>query len=457
MYVFELGVASLNLDHPSARWLKRVPRGGGPLYLAVVDALAEAIREGELQPGDQLPPQRTVAGLLGVDFTTITRAYGLARERGLVEGAVGRGTFVGARPVEDEGGVVDLTMNLPPPPDGLSLAALLKETTAAILDRSDPAVLMSYHAGPGTLGQRAAAAAWLSPTLGGIALDRLVVSAGAQAALAAVLAVLTRPGDRLVVEPLTYPGVLAAARQRGLELVACPVDDEGFDPEALARLCRQRGPAAIYLCPTMRNPLATTMGEARRRAVAEVARTADVAIVEDDPYARLHEATLPAIAALAPERSWHVATLSKCLSPGLRTAFAVAPDTAGAERLAEALRALSLMPPPLMTAVATRWIREGAAEALLAGVKREARARRAIAAARLPTSTGDPDGLHVWLPGEPERLEAMARSRGLALVGSAAFAATKDAPQGVRISLGGPGRRSVLEAALGRVAALLAE
>lgn len=450
------GVASL--DHPSARWLRRLDRASGaPLYQALVAALAEAIREGELQPGDQLPPQRTVAGLVGVDFTTVTRAYGLARERGLVEGAVGRGTFVGARPVEEEGGVVDLTMNLPPPPDGLSLAAMLRETTAAILDRSDPAVLMSYHAGPGTLGQRAAAASWLAPTLGEIAVDRIVVSAGAQASLAAMLAVLTRPGDRLVVEPLTYPGVLAAARQRGLELVACPVDTEGFEPEALARLCAERTPAAIYVCPTMRNPLATTMGEALRRAIAGIARAAGVAIIEDDPYARLREAPLPALAALAPERTWHVATLSKCLSPGLRTAYAVAPDVEGAERLAEALRALSLMPPPLMTAVATRWIREGGADDLLSAVRREARARREIAAVRLPEAVGDADGLHVWLdlPEEPERLHALARGRGLALVTADAFAATPDAPRGVRISLGGPSKRSVLESALIQAGTLL--
>src|SRR6478735_5202491 len=69
-------------------------RRGGPVYLAVVQAMEAAIRDGELQAGDQLPPQRAVAELLGVDLTTVTRAYAAARARGLVEGAVGRGTFV---------------------------------------------------------------------------------------------------------------------------------------------------------------------------------------------------------------------------------------------------------------------------------------------------------------------------------------------------------------------------
>jgi DNA-binding transcriptional MocR family regulator len=459
MYAYVSVDAILSLDHPTSRWLKRVARDAGPLYVALADALAEAVREGELQPGDQLPPQRTVAGLLGVDFTTVTRAYGLARSRGLLEGAVGRGTFVSRLP-EDEAGVVDLSMNLPPPPAGVSLAALLRETTGSILGAADAATLMSYHAGPGTIGQRSAAAAWLAPSMGQVALDRVTICAGAQTGLAAVLASLMAPGDALVVEPLTYPGLVAAAAARSLRLAPCAFDDDGFVPEALERLCAEQRPAAIYVTPTTRNPLATTMSEGRRRQVAEIARKADIAIIEDDPYARLEDAVLPALAALAPERTWHVATLSKCLSPGLRVAFLVAPDVGGAARLAEALRALSLMPPPLMAAVATRWIREGSAEQLLAGVRREARARRALAAERLPAARGASGGLHVWLdlPGldASARLRALARDRGLALVTAEAFATSADHPGGMRISLGGPGSRAVLAQALDRVAALLA-
>lgn len=451
----------MNLDHPSARWLKRVKRDAAPVYLALVDALATAIRDGELQQGDQLPPQRTVAALLGVDFTTVTRAYGLARTRGLVAGAVGRGTFVGAPTVDEDAGVVDLSMNLPPPPYGVSLAGLLKDTTRAILDHSDPAVLMSYHAGPGTLGQRAAAAAWLAPCLGEVALDRILVCAGAQTGLAAVLAVVTRPGDALIVEPLTYPGLIAVAARQGLRLVPCPVDGEGFAPEALERLCAVERPAALYLVPTTRNPTATTMGLERRRTVAAIAARADVAIVEDDPYSRLFDPPLPALASFAPERTWHVATLSKCLSPGLRTAFVVAPDAVAAERVGEALRALSLMPAPLMTAVATRWIREGAAETLLAGVRTEARARRAIAAGILPGAQGAVGSVHVWLDlpegWPPEKLHGLARGRGLALVAADAFAVGPVTRNGVRISLGGPGSRAVLTGALNSVAAMLAE
>jgi DNA-binding transcriptional MocR family regulator len=447
-------------DRPTAGWLRHVQRDGRrPIYLALVDALETAVRDGELQPGDQLPPQRAVADQLDIDFTTVTRAYGAARARGLVEGAVGRGTFVRRQAADDEAGLVDLSMNLPPPPRGVSLAALLKETTAAILDRTDVATLMAYHAGPGTPGQRAAGTAWLAPYLGEVELDRVVVCPGAQAALTAVLITIARPGACIVVEPLTYPGLIALAERLGLRLAVCPVDDQGFLPEALARLCAEQHPAAIYVVPTARNPVATTMGLERRREIAAIAAASDTWLIEDDPYSRLFEAPLPALASLAPGQTFHIATLSKTLSPGLRTAFLVAPPGAMAQQVADSLHATALMGAPLTTAVAVRWIRDGAAERVLAGVRLEARARRAIAAELLPTARGDAEGVHVWLDlptgWDAGRVRALALSRGLSLVAADAFAAAPDHPNGLRISLGGPAQASVLRAALSNVAALL--
>ncbi len=448
-------------DRPTAGWLKRVARNGGrPIYLALADALETAIRDGELQPGDQLPPQRAVAGQLGVDFTTVTRGYGVARARGLVEGAVGRGTFVRRHAADDEAGLVDLSMNLPPPPQGVSLATLLKDTTAAILERTDVATLMAYHAGPGTPAQRAAGAAWLAPHLGEVAIERIVVCPGAQSALTAVLTTLTRPGAGLIVEPLTYPGLTALARRLDLRLIVCPVDDEGFVPEALARLCAEQRPAAIYVVPTTRNPVATTMGPARRREVAAIAEGDGTWLIEDDPYSRLFDAPLPALASMAPDRTFHITTLSKTLSPGLRTAFLVAPTGSMAARVTASLRATALMGSPLTTAVATRWIRDGAAERLLNGVRLEARARRALAAEILPMAQGAREAIHVWLDlpagWDAGRVHGLAAARGLSLVGADAFAAGPGHPNGLRISLGGPASQAMLRDALSKVATLLA-
>lgn len=450
----------MSRDRPTTGWLRHVRTGGGqPIYLALLEALETAVREGELQPGDQLPPQRAVADQLGIDFTTVTRAYGAARTRGLIEGAVGRGTFVRRRAVDDEAGLIDLSMNLPPPPQGVSLAALLKDTTAAILDRTDVATLMAYHAGPGTPGQRAAGAAWLAPVLGEIRSERIAVCPGAQSALTAVLTTITKPGAGVVVEPLTYPGIISLAERLGLRLIACPVDNQGFQPEAFARLCAQERPVAVYLVPSTRNPVATTMGLTRRREIAAIVGESGTWLIEDDPYSRLFDTPLPALASLAPEGTFHIATMSKTLSPGLRTAFLAAPSAAMAQQVANGLHATVLMGSPLTTAIAVRWIRDGTAERILTGVRLEARARRAIAAEILPAARGDAESLHVWLdlPAglDAGGLRALAAARGLALVTADAFATSPGHPAGLRVSLGGPAKASLLREALGNVATLL--
>ncbi len=437
--------------NPAAAWLRRFEALDGPAYRRIAQALENAAAEGELQAGDQIPAQREVARRLGLDLTTVTRAYALARERGLIEGTTGRGTFIRSRTNEDEAGLVDLSMNLPPPPAGLNLAALLRETTGAILARTDPAILMAYHLGAGSLAQRTAGAAWLAPVLGEVDPPRVIVASGAQTALSALLDHLTRPGDTILAEAFAYPGLLATAARRGLSVVACPLDDQGLELEALARLVAEHRPRLICCTPTFQNPTAATMNLARRQAVVDIARAGGVMILEDDAYGLLPAAPLPALASLWPEGVFHVATTAKALSPGLRLAYVVAPP-GQAEGLAAALHAIAQMPAPLMAAVVTSWIREGVAGRVLAGVREEAVARRALAAEWLPTAIGGAESLHVWLPDAVAG--ATARERGLALVGAEAFRAPGTLGEGLRISLGAAGKRGTLVRGLRELAQL---
>src|ERR1700739_3244462 len=101
----------------TASWAPKISKSDGPVYLAIADALAADILAGTLAAGVQLPTQRSLADTLGIDFTTVTRAYAEARRRGLVEGRVGQGTFVrkqspGPTP-STPSGLVDMSMNLP--------------------------------------------------------------------------------------------------------------------------------------------------------------------------------------------------------------------------------------------------------------------------------------------------------------------------------------------------------
>lgn len=443
--------ATKGSPNPAAVWLRRIETLSGPAYRRLAEALEQAVAEGELQAGDQIPAQRAVARLVGIDFTTVTRAYALARERGLIEGTTGRGTFIRSRSNDDEAGLVDLSMNLPPPPAGLNLAALLRETTGAILARTDPATLMAYHPGAGSLAQRTAGAAWLIPSLGEVEPARVIVASGAQTALSALLDHLTQPGDTILAEAFAYPGLLVTAARRGLTVVGCPLDAEGLEPEALERLIAEHRPRLLCCGATFQNPTAATMSLGRREAVVAIARKAGVTLVEDDAYGLLPAAPLPALAALWPEGVFHVATTAKALSPGLRLAYVVAPP-GRAESAAAALHAIAQMPAPLMAAVVTSWIRDGVASRVLEGVREEAIARRALAAELLPAAVGGAESLHVWLPGAVAG--PAAKDRGLALVGAEAFRAPGVVGEGLRVSLGAAAKRATLTRALTELRAL---
>src|SRR5690606_21589304 len=117
--------------------------------------------------GDRLPPHRAVASALGIDVTTVTRAYREARRRGLVDAAAGRGTFVAAAPAAPAPAerrarpVVDIPMNVPPQPPEARLAERVAEAFAALQRRADFQSLLSYGPSAGGEAEREAGAAWL--------------------------------------------------------------------------------------------------------------------------------------------------------------------------------------------------------------------------------------------------------------------------------------------------------
>lgn len=442
-------------------WAPVLVQEGGPLYLQIADAIGHSVREGRLREGDRLPPQRALAQALGVDLTTVTRAYAEARHRGLLDAVTGRGSFIAPRK-DPAAPPIDLGMNIPPAPRGVRLGELIGRGVAEIAARANVDMLMSYHPGAGSSADRAAGAAWLRPALGDVDPDRLLVAAGAQPAMMAIAGLLAARGDAFACEPLVYPGMLSIARQLGLNPLAVAADRDGMTPEALDAACRLGRPKFVYLNPTIGNPTAITLPEARRAEIVRVARAHGLPILEDDPYSPLAGDAPKPFAALAPELTWHVHTVSKCLTPGLRAAYVAAPSIAARGELVPALRAVSLMAAPLMIALLGGWIRDGVASAILAGVREEAAARQALARASLPKDMrGHKNGLHVWLPltegWDRYRLADRARAQGLAVIPSDAFSADGRPVDAVRISLGAVPERARLGAALKTLADILKE
>jgi DNA-binding transcriptional MocR family regulator len=446
-------------------WRPDFSANSKPFYLAIADALADDVRLGVVQAGEKLPTQRDLAAALGLDLTTITRAYAEAARRGLIVGEGRRGSFVRGGPAESKdalaGGEAASGMNMPPEPEDGALRRAILEGTAALLDgRLAP---LHYQPPGGIEAQRAAAAHFLSAPIPDTDADQVAIVAGSQHGLHATLSLLLRSGDRIAAPAFTYPGFLAIARRLGAEIVPLAMDADGILPDALERAAQATELRALYLVPTNDNPTTATLPLDRRKEIARLALRYGFAIVEDDAYGRLPANPIPPVAAFAPKQTWHIASISKLVSPALRVGFVRAPGVREAHALAGAAHASAVMAPPINVALVTNWILDGTLNRLAAAVRAEAAARMREAAAILgPSAQYHPEGYHLWLKlpdgMDAGRLAAQAIAAGLPAAPGAAFAAAPDGPvQALRISLGGSAPRVRIVQEIRRLDAMLAQ
>ncbi|MEM5471818.1 PLP-dependent aminotransferase family protein [Hoeflea sp. AS60] len=451
-------------DYIPTIWSPGIRKADGPVYLAIADALSADILSGRLVAGARLPPQRALAEALKIDFTTVSRAYAEAGRRGLVEGRVGQGTYVKSKRLDVNNsvpsGLVDMSMNLPPRFDNPGLVARMWDGIGKLESTGGIDLLMRYQEAGGAGRDRESGARWLSSRLEDVTPERVVICPGAQGALVAVLGVLAAPGDTICVEALTYPGFRSVASHLRIELATVPIDDDGIIPEAFEKICAESKPKALYCNPTLQNPTTASLSLSRRHALVEIARRYQVPIIEDDAYGALPVDPIPPLAALAPELVYHIAGLAKCIAPALRIAYLVVPDGRAAARLNGAVRATASMASPLTAAIASRWIDDGTAEAVVAAIRQETAARQLIATGILPQEfiRADPEGFHIWLTMTPAwtrgEFASRLRSAGIGVVASDAFALASP-PEAVRLGLGAPETRDELSQSLRIIADLL--
>jgi len=443
------------------------------VYMGIADALVNAVRSGRLRPGERLPTHRELARRLGVNVVTVTRGYAEAARRGLVEGAVGRGTFV-RRGADDRPALlqraagpplIDFNFNIPvTDPTLLDVGGLF----AGFAAEPERAPLFTGYQTHGLPEHRAAGATWISRAGLEADVDRVLVCGGVQHAMTLALSVLARPGDVVLTEAQTYPGIKSLASVLGLELVAVPSDDEGLLPDALDAACAAHKASALYTMPTIHNPTGVVLPDERRTAIVEVARRHDLSMIEDDTFGFLCSRPPRTLASLAPERTWYVVGTSKSIAAGLRIGYLAVPDVGAGkialvDRTAAQVTAVGWMAAPLMAEIATRWIEAGAADDVVRRKRQEVAARRrsfdvACGDVSTPSHRESP---HVWLPLPPpwtaDEFVAQARSRGVALAQVNSFAVgAHDGPAAVRVCLGTPPTRRECERGVALVAELLA-
>lgn len=442
---------------------------GSPLYLSLADALAADLARGRLKPGDQLPTHRDLARRLGINVMTVTRGYAEAARRGLVDGETGRGTYVRGQglaardvlPLEArDRRAVDFHFNLPAgDPSQLDVEG----TLAALAATPGAAPLFTGYAALGLEAHRDFGARWIGQGGALATPERVVVTGGAQHAM--MLAVLSRtvPGDGIVVEELTYPGLKALAAALHLRAVAAAMDAHGLLPDALESAARRNEARLVYLMPNLHNPRGRVMPLERRRELVEVARAHGLTILEDDTYGFLIADPPPPFALLAPERCLHVTGTSKSLAAGLRVGFLLTPEgETGEERVAPYVGATSWMAAPLLAELARRWFESGAAQRMIAWKRHEARARRELADGAFAGRSLDAHrgSSHLWLPlPEPwtgAQFAETARRRGVLVSSPESFVTGRGrTPAAVRVCLGTPGSRDEVARGLAILGRLL--
>ena len=344
----------------------------GPKYLALSRALRESIRSGDLAQGAQLPTVRDLAWHLGVTPGTVSRAYAMATQEGLLAATVGRGTFVAARApklgptqplfVEREPAQLSGRIDLRAPQ--LPSVGQEEAIKAALADmmREVDGEWLDYPTQRGERALREEVALWLSDrVLGPFTQEDIALTAGGQNAINLILLCCLR-GDRPVVltEELSYPGFRHAARLARAEVVGVETDAEGMVPEALEAACRRHGAQVLCLTTEAQNPTTSRMSLDRRQKIAAIARHFDLQVIEDDCYT-LSESEWPSLRALAPERVWHVGSLSKTVSAALRFGYVVCPQGMGETGRLTAQHAFFALAKPV-TDICLHLFRTGAAQ-----------------------------------------------------------------------------------------------
>jgi DNA-binding transcriptional MocR family regulator len=373
-------------------WIPEIENRTGPLYVRIADSAEADIKLGKLAAEAKLPPQRDLAYDLGVTIGTITRAYALLRERGLVNGEVGRGTYVQPGLASNQNLKDPITANfggtrsMSPPPGKLrfdTTAAADVGQSSAIgqlmmeIATNNPREIASYTRVLSPDWQEAGRR-WLEKGDWAPEAASIVPQLGVHAAITAIIAAVSSPGDRIVSEHLTYSQVARSAMLTGRQIALVDSDENGILPEDFERVCAREHPKAAFIISSGQNPTLAVLPESRRREIADIARRYNVWLIEDYIYGGMIDDDIPLLAQIAPDRTFLANGLSKSVAAGVRGAWVACPAHF-AQRVRVTQKLVTGGLPFVLAELASRLVLSGLAHEIRGKVIAEISAREAIA------------------------------------------------------------------------------
>ncbi|MBI3416728.1 MAG: PLP-dependent aminotransferase family protein [Verrucomicrobia bacterium] len=323
-----------------------------PLYEQVAGRIARLIDEGTLRPGERIPSVRKLCAQQTVSVATVTQAYRLLENLGLVEARPQSGYYVRARrwtlPPEPEKSqpasraskvqVSDLVMEVIKATRDPNLVRMgasmpgadlfptreLNRTMAAIARRL-PALANSYDPAPGYLPLRVQVARRAMESGCSLSPDDIVTTCGATEALSLCLRAVSRPGDTIAIESPTFFGILQMVESLGLRACEIPTyPREGVCLDELAdRLDDCRIKACLFTL-NFSNPLGSVMPDEKKRQLVELLTERQIPLIEDDIYGALAFGPVRPKTAKAFDRDGWVLlcdSFTKTLAPGYRVGW----------------------------------------------------------------------------------------------------------------------------------------
>jgi DNA-binding transcriptional MocR family regulator len=259
---------------------------------------------------------------------------------------------------------------------------------------------------PGTLEHRNVAATFLSQSGVAVPPSRVFLCSGGHSAVSVALTRASLDGAAVAVDELTYSNFRVLAANRGIKLIACAGDEDGMLPQALDGAAELQDLKAVYLMPTVQNPLGTVISAGRRLALANVIQRRGLWLIEDDAY-RFLEPDAPApISWLVPGRGFYIHSFTKPVALGLKVSYFVVPDALSdgiEEFITQANSGTSL----LFAEVLTSLVLDGTVRRLVTEKQTLGRERQALISSHLAglKMRAHRNGFHSWIE-LPQEIEA---------------------------------------------------
>ena len=435
---------------PDRKKLKR------PLYLTLANLLEADIVSGSLAAGSKLPPQRELADFLDINFTTVTQAYNLCRERKLIYGVTGKGTFVSPLPGKNlpqktgnSSGIIELGLV-----KGFDqIRTPILEASENVLKKGYIEELYSYTEVAGHLHQRAAGAHWMKQMDVHTDSEHTAIFSGAQNIISAAMLSLFKIGDKIAVDEFTYSNLIGMARLSHIRLIPVRGDEHGMRADELELLCRREGINGIFLMPNCANPTTCTIPEKRKDELASVIAGRRLILIEDDNTGipQIADGSYHSMFSRVPEQTIYICNSTMALCNGLRVAFAAFPESFR-EPLLNALFHLNIKTSSLDAEIMTELILSGGAAKLLEQKAVLAKERNRIFDRFFPEAVnpGSEAAFFRWLPVPKMTVSGLEAERQLLMQSvnvycSYRFTVAPPSHHFMRVAISSPGSCAELE------------